>query len=152
MHRISNIIKTFDIFGRPLHLNFNKQWNTHDTSLGGISTGIMIVFTLIYTGVLINIMINYSQNTTRTLQNELYLADLGLIQLNETNVLFFSWIYGKNLNPNAPIEDVLQYVDIYFEEQTFDFNYGLNSSVRRIPVKWCTQKDFGMKPKDVINF
>ena len=60
MYRINNFIKTFDIFGRPLHLNFNKQWNTHDTSFGGILTGTMIIFTLIYTGVLFNIMVSYS--------------------------------------------------------------------------------------------
>jgi hypothetical protein len=35
------------------------------------------------------------------------LADLGEIKLNETKVLFFSWIYGKDLNPNSPIDDVL---------------------------------------------
>jgi hypothetical protein len=41
------------------------------------------------------------------LYNELNLADLGQIQLNETKVLFFSWIYGKKLNPKAPIDEVL---------------------------------------------
>jgi hypothetical protein len=42
------------------------------------------------------------------------------------------------LDPNKPIEDVFKYVDIYFEEQTYDFDVDLNTTVRRVPVKWCT--------------
>ena len=56
------------------------------------------------------------------------------------------------INSSGPIEDVLKYVDIYFEEQIFDFNYALNTEVRRIPIKWCTQEDFGYKAKDIANF
>ena len=83
-------------------------------------------------------MITYSQNTTRTLQNELDLNNLGEIQLNETRVLFFSWINSAMINPLNPIEEVFDYADIYFEEQTFDFVYNLTSYERRVPVKWCT--------------
>ena len=34
-------------------------------------------------------------------------------------------------------------MDIYYEEQNFNYNYGINSSRRRVPVKWCEQSDFG---------
>ena len=27
--------KSFDIFGKPISLKFFKNWNTHDTKLGG---------------------------------------------------------------------------------------------------------------------
>ena len=60
MFKIVEIIKNFDIFGRPLLLNFDKRWNTHDTTLGGVSTIILIVYSLIYSGILFNIMENYS--------------------------------------------------------------------------------------------
>ena len=53
---------------------------------------------------------------------------------------------------NADISNVFQYVDIYFEQQDFDFNYGSNSSRRRVPVKWCTQDDFGQDEIDVSFF
>lgn len=42
------------------------------------------------------------------------------------------------LNPSKPISEVFKYVDIYFEEQTFNFDFGLNTTVKRVPVKWCT--------------
>ena len=67
MNRIFEIIKNLDIFGRPLHFNFEKQWNTHDTSTGGIFTSLMCLLTMIYTILLFNIMVNHSQNTTTTL-------------------------------------------------------------------------------------
>jgi len=42
------------------------------------------------------------------------------------------------LDPSQPIDEVFRYVDIYFEEQTYNFSYYLNTTVRRVPVKWCT--------------
>lgn len=42
------------------------------------------------------------------------------------------------VDPLKPIEEVFKYADIYFEEQTFDFDVELNSTTRRVPVKWCT--------------
>ena len=60
MFKIVDFIKNFDIFGKPLLLNFDKRWNTHDTSLGGVSTFILLIFTMTYTGLLFNIMENYS--------------------------------------------------------------------------------------------
>ena len=60
MFKIVDFIKNFDIFGKPLLLNFDKRWNTHDTSLGGVSTFILLIFTMTYTVLLFNIMENYS--------------------------------------------------------------------------------------------
>ena len=42
------------------------------------------------------------------------------------------------LDPSKPISEVFKYVDIYFEESTFNFDNSLNRTVRRVPVKWCT--------------
>ena len=50
------------------------------------------------------------------------------------------------------IDNLHQYVDIYFEQQDFDFTYGSNSSRRRVPIKWCTQDDFGHDKIDVSFF
>ena len=42
------------------------------------------------------------------------------------------------VDPSKPIEEVFKYADIYFEEQTYDFDEALKSTTRRVPVKWCT--------------
>ena len=38
-------------------------------------------------------------------------------------------------DPRKPIEEIFKYSDIYFEEQTFDFDVALKSTKRRVPVK-----------------
>jgi len=60
------------------------------------------------------------------------------VKYNETKVLILAWLTGSMIDIDADISNILQYVDIYFEQQDFDFNYGSNSSRRRVPVKWCT--------------
>lgn len=47
---------------------------------------------------------------------------------------------------------MFKYVDIYWEEQRFDFSLGFNSSRRRVPAKWCTQEDFGNDDYDIEMF
>ena len=131
-------MKSFDIFGKPISLKFDKKWTTHDTKLGGFSTLVLILFIVIYTSVCINIMIGYQQDSIRNQYQEIKLKDLGSIKYNETKVLLLAWLNGAMIDINADISNVLQYVDIYYEQQDFDFNYGSNSSRRRVPVKWCT--------------
>ena len=59
--------KSFDIFGKPLSLKFDKKWNTHDTKLGGLSTIILAIFILIYTFISVSVMVNYSQDTVKSI-------------------------------------------------------------------------------------
>ena len=51
--------KSFDIFGKPISLKFDKNWNTHDTKIGGITTIILMIFVIIYTSVCVTVMVNY---------------------------------------------------------------------------------------------
>ena len=59
MRTLSRFTKTFDIFGKPLSLKFDKKWNTYDTKFGGISTLILIIFIITYSGILLNVMLTY---------------------------------------------------------------------------------------------
>ena len=59
MKKIKNLFKNFDIFGKPLYLNFDKQWDSYPTSCGGFSTVILISFVLFYCGYLLSVMIYY---------------------------------------------------------------------------------------------
>ena len=71
MRKVGQLCKSLDVFGKPLFLNFDKQWNTHDTKFGGITTFTLFIFILIYTAICFNIMQNYSQDTMKTIVNEI---------------------------------------------------------------------------------
>jgi hypothetical protein len=36
-------IKRIDIFGKPVSLKFDKEWDTHHTKVGGFATIIIII-------------------------------------------------------------------------------------------------------------
>ena len=38
-----NIIKDFDIFGKPISFKFDKEWDTHKTKSGGFITILIII-------------------------------------------------------------------------------------------------------------
>jgi hypothetical protein len=49
----------------------------------------------------------------------------------------FAYINGNLVDKSKDISSIAPYIDIYYEEQNFNYNYGINSSRRRVPVKWC---------------
>ena len=57
--------KSFDIFGKPISLKFDKKWTTHDTKIGGLSTLVLIIFVTVYTSVCINVMVSYQKDSIR---------------------------------------------------------------------------------------
>ena len=71
---------------------------------------------------------------------------------NDTNVFIFGWISGSMVKNNDSIKNIFKYVDIYFEQQDFDYNIGKNDTKKRVPVKWCTQDDFGYDLAGIRNF
>ena len=152
MKGLLQLLKSFDIFGKPLFLNFDRQWNSYDTKIGGCSTSILLIFIFTYTGILFNMMINYGQDTIKTVQNEINQSIFGDIYLNSTKILFFAWIQGSRVKNEDTIENLLPYADIYFEQQVFDLKYGPNTTVSRIPIKRCTQDDFGYEQIDIDFF
>jgi hypothetical protein len=56
----------------------------------------------------------------------------------------FAYINGNLVDKSKDISSLAPYVDIYYEEQNFDFYKTLVSTRRRVPIKWCEQADFGL--------
>ena len=65
--------KSFDIFGKPISLKFDKNWNTHDTKLGGFSTIVLIIIVIAYTSMCISVMISYGQDTIKSINKHINL-------------------------------------------------------------------------------
>ena len=67
LRSLKKFAKSFDIFGMPISLKFDKNWNTHYTKLGGLSTLILILFIIIYTSMCIKVMMSYQQDSIRNI-------------------------------------------------------------------------------------
>ena len=104
---LRRFMKSFDIFGKPISLKFDKKWNTHDTKIGGLSTLVLILFIIIYTSVCINVVVSYQQDSIRSIYQEIKLKDLGSVKYNETKVLFLAWLNGAMIDINADIGKIL---------------------------------------------
>ena len=51
LKQIRAIFRSLDIFGKPISLKFDKDWNTHETKVGGTLTLIFLIFIIIYSSI-----------------------------------------------------------------------------------------------------
>jgi hypothetical protein len=82
-------------------------------------------------------MLNYGQDQIKNIYQNVNYNALGNVSYNDTQFKLFAYINGNLVDKEKDISSIAPYVDIYYEEQNFNYNYGINSSRRRVPVKWC---------------
>ena len=81
MKHFTNKIKSIDIYGNPITLNFNDKGNSHKTYIGGICTLISTLFFMMYCGQKI---INAPGNENIKLdERKINIDDLGEMSLGE---------------------------------------------------------------------
>ena len=56
------MIADFDVFGKPVRLNFNKNGDTHNTRVGGVCSIIAYILYLAYIGLLLKKMFCYEED------------------------------------------------------------------------------------------
>ena len=74
--KIKNTIRNQDIFGFPVHLNFNRNGNTSNTFLGGCLSILAYISLILVLGQKFNGLIMHSNDT---IQQDTSLADLNEI-------------------------------------------------------------------------
>ena len=139
--KLSNFIKSFDIFGHPVTLNFNKQGDTHNTIIGGVVSIFIKVLLLMFFVERSKTML--TQGDTKITSTE-KLADMSLVNdvnLQDRNILpfiqFGDSTYGFNLVP-VP-KDYKKFIDFeiitskYNKYNTSDFSFIVQN------VKLCTE-------------
>ena len=52
-------IKSQDLFGHEVSLNFNKKGSSHNTLVGGVVSVLVKAFMVFYTGLLVKTMVLY---------------------------------------------------------------------------------------------
>ena len=116
IQKIKKGITYIDIFGYPVHLNFDKKGSFYQNSFGG-------TISLLYFGMIIYLSIQgifkikfHLQDTDISYSNSIDLGDLGPVNYNSTDFKFFHWLLKDNLRNNLPWENLTQYLDIYYIE------------------------------------
>ena len=61
--RIKELVKSQDMFGHTIHMNFNKQGPTHQTMLGAAVSVVIKVALLVFTAVRISKLATYGDDT-----------------------------------------------------------------------------------------
>jgi hypothetical protein len=51
IEQFRKVSRNLDIFGKPISLKFDKNWNTHETKLGGLLTCIFVMLIIIYSSI-----------------------------------------------------------------------------------------------------
>ena len=85
MKQFTNKIRSFDIYGNPITLNFNDKGNSHKTHIGGVCTIISTLFFIMYCGQKI---INASGNENIDLDKRMVnINKLGEVSLGEADYI-----------------------------------------------------------------
>jgi len=91
-------IKSIDIFGHPIQLNFDEKGITHKTILGGICTILYYIFIIGYAAYCFYKLMYHAQDSNSLVNTSLDLAQLGNVNFNETSLVIFSMIKGKHID------------------------------------------------------
>ena len=80
-------IKSYDMFGYPVNLNFNKKGPIHNTLLGGIFSILINSLMLLYWFFRLDVLIHSSGNTNTSTELLLEKSKQSY-QFNDTNLIF----------------------------------------------------------------
>ena len=112
--QFSSSIKSQDLFGHPVTLNFNQQGDTFATLLGGVVSVFIKVVLLVFLVSKVFIMISLGDNVYNMMETEASLENSEAVTVGHTKFIFFfslndplTWTQKKF---NA--EELSKYVDI----------------------------------------
>ena len=87
--KISNFMKARDIYGHPTSFNFNSKGDKVNTAFGGFCTIIVQLFTFAILCMRLDTMLTYDNDNITQNEEKIELEKLDLLNLTDTNLLFF---------------------------------------------------------------
>jgi hypothetical protein len=119
----SRFVKNFDIFGYPVHLNFDKKGNTHQTVCGGLTSYLWFIFITITIIVQFIVMCTNSQalyfshdfplNMTDGFEGHLLSMDL-LEESDERGTGIYMFLYDTTNDVPVSYEQTSQFITVSF--------------------------------------
>ena len=137
---MNKIIKLLDIFSTPMNLKFKGKSKSHQSLIGGVSSILIVVIVIIYTGLNIQKMVSRQQSTISTTSEWFDPGTLGAINYKDMDVLFFVHLSGSYINKSLSLHKLQQYVHVYYQVVQV---YNGTVSKTQINAKFCTADDFG---------
>ena len=89
MKKFNDKLRSNDMFGHTINLNFNKEGDSHQTTLGGFFSVFIRIFMVIYVWMNIKKMLLHEDDSTYTEASPLDLDEYGSKRYDETNMFMF---------------------------------------------------------------
>ena len=122
--RFTTYIKSKDMFGHTISLNFNKQGNTHKTLIGGFFSFIIILAMSLYVFVNVKKLWLYEDDQVNTEIYKLDLDSLDELAYNDTKMFIFHTI--RKQAGTKPVwfeeKEVQKYVKLGFVQRRDNWN------------------------------
>ena len=122
MNKLQKYIKSKDVFGHDVKLNFRKSNSTHKTLLGGL---LSIIFYVSILGIVVNkfLAMHLHDHNQISMYISHYDVDEGDgIHFNQTKMHVYH-VLKKQLENDGPVlldEETSRHVDIFFAQQKID--------------------------------
>ena len=147
---LKKFLKSQDMFGHIVNLNFNQKGTEHTTLIGGSVSGLIKILISLYVIILCRRTVFYLDNNISSSPTvvDLIHPDKGTTYMNETNLLVFhrlsKQLEGKDIFLNR--KDLKRHIDIYYNQVVNNYNDPDTSkwyTYTRVEAKQCTKEDFG---------
>ena len=97
MVSVIHYVKSFDMFGHDVRLNFNKHGVTHNTAIGGFFSILIKMAIAFYVFINVSKLVHYDDDQIRMTVSNLNLTSEGVLNYDTTNVTLF-WVLRKTKN------------------------------------------------------
>ena len=124
--KFKKLIKSQDMFGHVVNLNFNQNGTEHTTLIGGLISGLVKILISFYVLILFHRTYTYDDNNISSSPTVLDLIDpeREVTNYNETNLLVYhrlsKQIEGKDIFLNR--KNLRRYIDIFYQQVENNYN------------------------------
>ena len=139
-------LRSNDMFGHTINLNFNKEGDSHQTLIGGFFSIFIRLAMTIYVGMNFKKMLWHEDDSNFTEVNTLDLDQYGVKDFSETDMFMFHVIRKQKSGALFLSEDLERYIDISYMQISKDYfkpkSDPLYKVKTKIKPKQCELKDF----------
>jgi hypothetical protein len=97
--KVKQVLKSIDLFGHAINLNFDGERGSFPTSVGGCTSLSVKTLILVYVVLLVKKMLLKESDTINSVASVRNLSEIDAIPLNKTRVLPLLYLHHYKLGP-----------------------------------------------------